>query len=42
MAREIHAREGHFGCDRIKEKLIDKIKSPYLDQTILTAIHKCS
>ena len=41
MAREIHGREGHFGRDAIKEKLIDKIKSPYLDQTILTAIREC-
>ena len=41
MAREIHGREGHFGRDAIKEKLLDKIKSPYLDQTILTAIREC-
>ena len=41
MAREIHGREGHFGRDAIKEKLVDKIKSPYLDQTILTAIREC-
>jgi len=31
MAREIHGRAGHFGRDVIKEKLIDKIKSPYLN-----------
>jgi hypothetical protein len=41
MAREIDGREGHFGRGAIKEKLIDKIKSPYLDQTILTAIREC-
>jgi hypothetical protein len=41
MAREIHGREGHFGRNAIKEKLLDKIKSPYLDQTILAAICEC-
>jgi transposase InsO family protein len=41
LVREIHMSEGHFGRDSIKEKLMDKIKSPYLDQTILTAIKKC-
>ena len=41
MAREIHRSEGHFGCNAIKEKLIDRIKSPYLNQMILKAIHEC-
>jgi transposase InsO family protein len=41
MARKIHGREGHFSHDAIKEKLIDRIKSPYLNQTILMAIHEC-
>lgn len=41
MAKEIHGQEGHFGHDAIKEKLLDKIKSPYIDQTILTAIREC-
>ena len=41
LAREIHATEGHFGRDSIKEKLMDRIKSPYLDRTILAAIQEC-
>ena len=41
LAREIHLLEGHFGRDSIKEKLMDKIKSPYLDRIILTAIKEC-
>lgn len=41
MAREIHASEGHFGRDLIKEKPMDKIKSPYLDWSILDAIKEC-
>ena len=41
MVREIHASEGHFGRDAIKEKLMDRTKSPYLDQSILDAIKEC-
>jgi hypothetical protein len=41
MAREIHLLEGHFGRDSIKEKLMDRIKSPYLDRMILEAIKEC-
>jgi hypothetical protein len=41
MARDIHLSEGHFGRDSIKEKLMDKFKSPYLDQMILEAIKEC-
>ena len=41
MAGEINRREGHFGHNMIKEKLMDRIKSPYLDQMILKAIHEC-
>ena len=41
LAREIHKAEGHFGRDSIKMKLMDRIKSPYLDQTILAAIKEC-
>jgi hypothetical protein len=41
MAREIHLMEGHFGRDSIKEKLMDRVKSPYLDWMILEAIKEC-
>ena len=41
LARKVHVTEGHFGRDSIKEKLMDKIKCPYLDRIILAAIQEC-
>ncbi|KIK25793.1 hypothetical protein PISMIDRAFT_96162 [Pisolithus microcarpus 441] len=41
MAREEHTRNGHWGRDLTKLKLMDKVYSPRLDQSIVTALLQC-
>jgi transposase InsO family protein len=41
MASEEHTKGGHFKCDLVKMQLMDKIKSPHLDRSILKAIRDC-
>ncbi|EMD37978.1 hypothetical protein CERSUDRAFT_48557, partial [Gelatoporia subvermispora B] len=38
LAREQHASGGHWGRDAVKIALMDRIWSPHLDRSILTAI----
>ena len=41
LARIEHEKNGHFGCDLIKIGLLDRICSPKLDKSILSAIVEC-
>ena len=41
MAREVHRTVGHLGRDLVKIQLMDWIKSPLLDQSILKVIQEC-
>jgi hypothetical protein len=42
LARKEHVENGHFHQDSIKMKLLDRIQSPKLDQSIVTAIVTCA
>lgn len=42
LARVEHATNGHWGCDLIKIQLMDHIRSPCLDKSIMVALLKCS
>jgi RNase H-like domain found in reverse transcriptase len=42
LARKEHIENGHFHRDSIKISLLDKIQSPKLDQSIVTAIMTCA
>ena len=41
LAWEEHRNNGHFHRDNIKAKLLDKITSPNMDQSITNAIMNC-
>jgi hypothetical protein len=41
LARNVHKSNGHFHHDMIKVQLLDRICSPALDQSIVTAITEC-
>src|ERR1700679_243710 len=41
LARIEHEKGGHFGRDLIKISLLDRICSPQLDKSIMTAIVEC-
>ena len=41
MAKREHTKNGHWGRDLIKTKMIDSVWSPKLDQSIQTAILQC-
>jgi hypothetical protein len=41
LAWEEHCNNGHFHHDGIKVKLLDKITSPKMDQSIMKAIMDC-
>ena len=42
LATKQHADNGHWGRDAIKIALLNKIHSPRLDESIVTAIRECS
>lgn len=42
MARVEHEKDGHFHRDLIKIALLDRIHTPYLDQSIVKAISDCA
>jgi len=41
MARDSHAKNGHWGRDLTKLQLMDRIFSPKLDKSIVTALLQC-
>ena len=41
LAEEEHKNKGHWGRDAIKTSLMDRIWSPKLDISIMTAITRC-
>jgi hypothetical protein len=41
LAKEMHANNGHWGRDHTKLYLMDRITSPQLDQSIVTALLEC-
>ena len=42
LAQQEHETGGHFHCDLIKMMLLDRIHSPKLDRSIMTAILDCA
>lgn len=42
LARVQHAEGGHWGQDAVKLALMDRISSPKLDESVLTAIKECA
>jgi hypothetical protein len=41
LAKDVHANNGHWGRDLTKLQLMDRITSPSLDRSIVTALLKC-